>query len=83
MTKSIFICVFGGLGLSGACGSSDPLESTDPACSDPTGPHCSISVNAHSFVTSAGPATDGLEGGPALLRPPGAGHAARLSVLRS
>jgi len=60
MTKIIFIgALLGCLGSSGACGSSDRGESTDPACIDPTGPHCSISVNDRSFVRWTGPATDG------------------------
>jgi hypothetical protein len=64
MTKIIFIgALLGSLGLSGACGSSDPGQSTDPACTGPTGPGCSIAVNDRSFVRWTGPATDGLDGG--------------------
>jgi hypothetical protein len=70
MTRLIFIgALLGGLGFSGACGASDPADSnpaetTDPTCIDPTGPNCSIVVNDRSFVTWTGPATDGVEHGP-------------------
>jgi hypothetical protein len=65
MRKIIFIgALLGGLGASAACGSGDPGQSTGPACIDPTGPNCNISVSDRSFVRWAGPATDGLEGGP-------------------
>ena len=64
MTKIIFIgALLAALGSSGACGSGDPVQSTDPACIDPTAPNCSISVNDRSFVRWTGAATDRLEGG--------------------
>jgi hypothetical protein len=64
MRTIIFIgALLGSVGFSGACGSSDPGESTSPTCISPTAPGCSISVNDRSFVHWTGPATDGLEGG--------------------
>ena len=72
MTKLIFIgALLGGLGLSGACGSSDAGQSTDPTCSDPTAAHCSIIVNDGSFVRWTGAATDGLPSTAVVEHTPG------------
>jgi len=69
MTRIIFIgALLGGLGLSGACGSSEQSQSTGPTCVAPTEPGCSIAVNdqvssATATITATSPIKIRLPGG--------------------